>query len=193
MSLELVEIPDHIEIARERMISQFKDKPNLDALLDIFMTEVQELETTYIDLLLMRGLDTAVGVQLDILGQHVGVIRLGLSDTDYRARLKLQIDINNSDGTESTIASIMLRATDASNVAVLDSGNAFVQVWTDGPVFNSDVQSMLDQITGAAIGKDLRVSPASIPFVFEGDLQGLGLGSIHSPSNGGSLVEHFTI
>lgn len=60
---------EHEKEAKENLVSQFKNKANIAALLDAFVSEIQELETVLFDLLLNRldlqdvsGTSTSVGI-----------------------------------------------------------------------------------------------------------------------------------
>lgn len=81
------------------MKQQFKDKPNILAFLDALTGPIQDIEDAFYDLLTERGVDTAVGDQLDDLGTIVGQPRDGLSDDDYRPFLRARIATNRSNGT----------------------------------------------------------------------------------------------
>lgn len=63
---------DHLQIARDRITQQFKDKEIVDKLLQLLIDDQQELEELFKALLQQRSIDEAVGVQLDIIGEIVG-------------------------------------------------------------------------------------------------------------------------
>ena len=66
-----------------------------------FGYEVQLIENTFFEIMSSRCLSVAVGAQLDVLGVVAGggdCPRLGLGDTDYRARIQAQIAMNQSNG-----------------------------------------------------------------------------------------------
>lgn len=63
---------DHQVLAIERLATQFKNATNLIAYINALLEESNELETTFGDLLDKRYIDTAEGVQLDIIGEIVG-------------------------------------------------------------------------------------------------------------------------
>jgi hypothetical protein len=89
------------------LIEQFRDKQNLGAFLSAFTDQIQDAENAAFELIDERTLDAAVGVQLDGLGEIIGLERGGLDDDDYRARLKAQIKINSSSGTINEILEIV--------------------------------------------------------------------------------------
>lgn len=71
--------PTTIGIAR--LANQYKDSVNLKAFLEAFLVEFNVLEISGLQLLNERYLDTAVGVQLDGVGEIVGLSR-PVSSTD---------------------------------------------------------------------------------------------------------------
>ncbi len=89
---------DHTAEAYARLSHQFKDKPNIQALLAIFAGRYDELETAYYALLVERTIYTAVGAQLDQIGARVGQPRNGLADEVYRRYILARIAANKSDG-----------------------------------------------------------------------------------------------
>jgi hypothetical protein len=100
-----VKITDHARQAQLRLLTQFYDSPKLNALLESIVIEVQLSEDVIFDVILLRLLDAAEGVNLDIIGRYVGRERLDVSDDDeYRDLLRVQIRANQSDcGAEDVI------------------------------------------------------------------------------------------
>lgn len=91
----------------DNLVQQFKSKENLEAFLTAFLDQCQDVENASFELIDERTLDAAVGAQLDGIGEIVGLDRGGLSDEDYRTRLRVQIRINKSDGTIDTLLGIV--------------------------------------------------------------------------------------
>jgi len=94
--------------ALANLIEQFKDQPNLAAFVSAFLNQLQEVEDASFQLITDRTLETSVGVQLDNLGQIIGEERNGLSDDDYRTRLRVQILVNQSSGTVEELLAIIV-------------------------------------------------------------------------------------
>lgn len=97
----------HKEEALALLTDQFKQKPVIEGILTVLSLEIQELEDTFRDILTKRILDDAVGDQLDQIGAIVGAARLGRSDTDYRATVRLQIRINRSQGKSEDMIQVL--------------------------------------------------------------------------------------
>ena len=90
-------VKNHEDQAFNRLLEQFKDKPNIEALLKGWMKGVQTTEESLLDLLNNRSILTAFGVQLDYIGKIVGIKRGGRSDESYREAIQLQILITTSE------------------------------------------------------------------------------------------------
>lgn len=90
------------------LVEQFRNTTNLDAFVSAFVDQIQDAENGAFELITERTLAAAEGVQLDGIGQIVGLARGGLSDADYRIRLQAQILINLSSGTIDEILEIII-------------------------------------------------------------------------------------
>lgn len=84
------------------------DTPNnIVKLLTALIGPIQDVENALQQLLTERTIDTAVGVQLDVLGRVVGQARGGLPDDDYRRYLRARIATNRSNGVTEDLITIM--------------------------------------------------------------------------------------
>lgn len=68
---------------------------------------VQPLEDCLQQLLLQRALDTAIGAQLDVIGDLVGEPRNGLDDDDFRRFCRAAIATHRSRGTTEDLLRIL--------------------------------------------------------------------------------------
>ncbi len=88
------------------LTEMFKKQPNIEGLLKSFGFVIQETEDavwTFINGIILA---TAVGDVLDKYGSIVGVARDGLTDSDYRVAISVQIRVNKSSGTGEEIVQI---------------------------------------------------------------------------------------
>jgi hypothetical protein len=148
----VIPIADHAVRAISRLTQQFRDKENIAKLIQVFMDELNEVESVLFDLLLMRSLTTAVGAQLDIIGEHVGSLRAGQNDTEYKIAIGKQIAINISNATEPNIHDIVFNLTNATTVQVTDTGTAEVTITTDGSATDPAIPGVIESMIGAGIG-----------------------------------------
>jgi len=108
-------VKDIIEYATSMkldLIEQFKDKPNIEVLLNVMARQLQEVYDFYLQLMTLLSIDQCEGAQLDNIGDIVQMTRVearALADgsdftyTDedemYRAFLYYKIFINTADCT----------------------------------------------------------------------------------------------
>jgi hypothetical protein len=109
---------------------------NTERLVAIFAAQVQELETVFLQLFEETTLETAEGVQLDNIGRIVGRERADETDTEYRARLRAQIQLNMSSGT---IEQVLL-------IVDLALGDGIPLVMTEGTIAEFEID-VLGSIT----------------------------------------------
>lgn len=184
----MVRIPDHYERANALLAAQFRDtlpdqdKNNFQKLLKALIDSMQEIDDQNQELIFDRFLQTAQGVQLDGIGQLVGLARSpGQSDDDYREDIKFQIEINRSQGTPEEVISILKYLTNAQKVWYYDIFPAFYQMATDGleyPRVWTDLVSAIQKASpagvnyvpiAALIAWDGTRLYRTVPFTFSGD------------------------
>jgi hypothetical protein len=86
-----VPIADHVTEALERDPDWLRERPRFEALLRSWTEPVNQLESAGWALYFGRGIDNAVGAQLDGLGDILHRPRNEANDTRYRIVLKAQI------------------------------------------------------------------------------------------------------
>lgn len=81
----------HVADAVKRLLWQFRDQPNIKAIVESYAIQIQELEYVFMSLLVDRYISTAEGAQLDGIGEIVGETRQNRNDTDYRVGIQGRI------------------------------------------------------------------------------------------------------
>jgi hypothetical protein len=95
---------EHVVKALDRLPEQYRGKERLSAMIAVLGNHTQIMESVLADVQSGRAMDSAVGAQLDGLGQIVGLERVaGQSDEDYRELLYIQVIQNNNRGTPEEI------------------------------------------------------------------------------------------
>lgn len=102
-----VENNDRQTTAAALLIDIFREKPQFLKLLSSYVAETQELENALFELGDAFWVNTAVGAQLDGIGEIVGIARDGADDTTYRIRIKARVLINLSSGTPNEILTLV--------------------------------------------------------------------------------------
>lgn len=103
---------DYIERLRDDLVEQFKGKPVIDALMEAIGEQMNDIRQFYEDLRDKRGIQTAVGEQLDGVGDIVCLSRMEagelaclnesvyvLEDEDYRPYLIFKVWKNSNNCT----------------------------------------------------------------------------------------------
>ena len=88
MATPITKITTHATDAKARLPGWLVDSKNYQGFLDVLSEPYQDIENVLIDMLDNFSLETADGVQLDVIGNILGEPRIaGESDTEYRTRL----------------------------------------------------------------------------------------------------------
>lgn len=111
---------------------------------------LSECQNSMFQLLDERGISTAIGAQLDLIGKIVDMPRNGLSDEAYRTMLYFKAALNNSEGTPNEILSSVKIVTQADSTRLWEHYPACVYVYTDGDNMTS-VPEMIKNTTPAGV------------------------------------------
>lgn len=103
---DVVYRPDVADFVFARLAEEFR-KPRTSQLVRGVGAQFQQLEDAVWQLYTLRGIDTAAGWVLDVLGKIVGERRQGSLDDDYRIRIRARIRTNLSDGTTEDVLAVM--------------------------------------------------------------------------------------
>jgi hypothetical protein len=153
-------VPDHGDLGVELLLWQFRDKPRLEALLRGLLDGVQDLDDGVWAVMTERWLDTAIGEQLDGLGQIVDLARTGWADETYRALLRAQVLVLRSSGTWRDLLGILdVLGLTLTLVRTAEPGIATFQIAIGEPldrdIAADDVYRLLE-----------RAKPAGVRFTF---------------------------
>lgn len=149
---------DQIGTGLALILEQFKDSPDFLALLTVFLKQVQDVEDVLFELKDLRFLDDAVGVQLDLLGELLGVGRGGLTDEAFRSRLRVQILINLATGTIQSILDPL---------EVLLPTNTFTMTETFPASLSVTAEESISEVDGDIAGETvLQTRPAGVEASF---------------------------
>lgn len=176
----MVDIPNYFERTIALLASQFQIRnadgslTNLQKIVKALTMQAQVINTQQQLLQTMRYLNTAQGVQLDGLGQIVGLTRIsGQSDESYREDIQFQIFINQSNGTPEDVIGILKYLTNASTIWYNETYPAAYQLATNGLLFPanpSDLVTVMQQVSPAGVSISSIVATYNKnPFSFSGD------------------------
>lgn len=148
--MAIVERIDHVEQGLSRLLSQFNESPYLQEFLTIYLEKAQEIEDALFEILTERGIFTAVGQQLDVIGLLFNISRLGRDDPTYRAALFEAISKSSSSGTHSEIILALRLLAQTDDVKLFEHGPAEFIASVGGAVDTNVIKS-LQQIKAAGV------------------------------------------
>lgn len=188
------QINNYVQQGLARLITQYVASPNLRSLLTSFILSAQTIEDELTDMNNLRYLGQAQGVQLDNIGEIVGLKRApGQSDASYTQAIYGQIKINTSEGQPEQIIQAFLLFTGVSQVRLFEEYPATVLLEsTFVPVDQAHVNSLsslVRQVFPAGVKLDGIVSYDPVtPFAFRVFLApGSGFGTVANPGVGGKF------
>jgi hypothetical protein len=162
---------DFIDDAVSALTDTF-DKPVNRAFISTFAKQVQDIENVAFAVLQGRTINTAVGVQLDGLGELVGAPRAGRTDDTYRVRIRAQIALNLSSGTPDEILRIVQLMVGSAKLAEYFPASFIVDSTAGANPTSAATALEISSIVKAATPAGVRsqhiyaVSPASKVFRF---------------------------
>ena len=130
-----------------------------ETLLSILLKPFQRLENAMIQVRDGYDPNTAVGVQLDLLGRFVKWPRAGLSDDVYRRYIRAKIAANRSTGKREELLNItrLILGDDLGTVVIRARGNAtFILEIRDRAVDDATAKALLAMLT-IAVGNGIRI------------------------------------
>ena len=147
---------------------------NFELLVRSYAAEVQALDTAATEVLTLTTINGAEGVQLDGLGQIIGIERQGLDDEPYRSLLRSQIRINRSGGSIEQLNEIIRFAT---NTSAADAAFELVEGFpadfkiTYGPIIDAAIGPIAAEAMylGKAAGVHGVFDDTEPVFAFDGD------------------------
>lgn len=174
MALPITQVTTHEADALARLPGWLNDSVNLQAFLTVLVEPYQAIEDALIDLLDGHSIDTAVGVQLDVIGKILDMARVsaGEADADYRIRLYGRSAELSRSGEPETLISTWLIIWTAVKIYYVDvvgiaTFELTAEVVTD-PADSDQDAAALEAISTAkagGVGAVLQVVE-SIPFLY---------------------------
>jgi hypothetical protein len=161
----MVDITNFSQRAIALLAGQFQNTPtptentNLQNLIIALCEPATEIQTQIQNLINDRWINTAVGVQLDGLGEILGLARTpGQSDDSYRQALIFQIQLNVSSGTPEQVINALSFFTNGSKVKYVEMAPAAYLLETNAPATSFPIPQ------GSLATAIQKLSPAGVEF-----------------------------
>jgi len=122
---------DHCATTVDKLLQQFKKQVNWDKLICVFAAEADVLDQQMANVAAFRSLSTALGKQLDLIGEMLDLERGGFDDDNYRAQLKAVAYAKSSHSSINDIiklAQLLDNGFDPGAISVDEEGIAAVRV-----------------------------------------------------------------
>lgn len=184
----------HVTEALANLAGFLKNKPNTASLVTAYVAEVQALEDALWQLLTQRDLNSAVGAQLDGLGDILGFSRGGLNDTDYRLQLRAKILLDIISGGINEIIALLQDLIPGAAITIVQSfPAAFTALTSIAPSDPTTVGNLLRSGTAAGVGSQLIYSTVALSSTFTTSSSlvansSLGFADSANPGTGGHLA-----
>lgn len=122
---------DHYEVGTELLPTQYREKPNIDAMLRTYFDATQVVENDLYDIMTKTLFLNAEGVNLERYGNLFNIRRgATVSDADYREQLIAEIIRRSSEGTPDGIRKLIEATTGMVETHVYEHMNT--KTWTGG-------------------------------------------------------------
>jgi hypothetical protein len=185
-------IPNHVQAALARLITQYQQSPNIQGLIASIVTPIQDIENALTDMNNLRYLPDATGAQLDVIGVIVGLPRApGTSDAQYLLQLYGQIKINTSQGQPEQAIQTFMLFTGVSQVRLFETppGQVIFNSTYNPPnaqAVSSLFQTLLDVLPAGVRPSEIVVMDPVSPFSYAGNVAPRGgYGTVSDSSVGG--------
>jgi hypothetical protein len=164
--MPLIKIDNHVQAAQDRLVQQDKESINFNNFIKALVLPIQDLENEIDNVYKLRSIITSEGVQLDRIGAAVGTLRAGREDSEYRAAIFTQIEINISGGQPESIINAIRQIVKPLSIQYSDVGPAYFEVFIQNEIFITKFPQFIAPLTPAGVGFSLSQGSNKDLFVF---------------------------
>lgn len=173
----------------ERLAYQFKGSEKFEGFIESFLLQLDELYNSGLQLLNERDLDTAIGLQLDGIGDIVGIKRpQGQSDSIYLWTIKAKILINNTDMTVAKMLNTLSFIFSGKTIRYSNYVNLSPKYVIPGTLTTEEliIFDLIPTTLGVGVAY-VSVVDYETAFSFSNDT-GLGFSTLANPASGGNFA-----
>lgn len=156
------DIEDHCALALARRLAQYRGQPNIEALICLWGDRYTAVEQALQDIRAFSSLDSAYGIGLDRLGDKLGLVRHGLSDTVYRIRLRARAAVIGARGSPDELLAILTTLIAGDTVT-----RTLTEAYPAGVIVEAYPLTLMDGEAFALMLQD--AAPAAVRLVFQHD------------------------
>jgi hypothetical protein len=156
--MTIAKITNHLGEALDRLLEQYKSKANLQAVLEIYLDQVQQLEDALYPLFDALKISVMEGAMLDLIGQIVGQPRTTNLDSRYRILLYVKIHQNVSEGEPERVISVFKLLTESQYIHYINLSTAEVQVQITNQTLTQDEINLIYRETQKVVAAGVRIA-----------------------------------
>ena len=151
MTKYITHFTNHVETANNYLMQQYKDRPNIKALVSSLVEPLQVIEDTTYDLYIKYYLPVATGYHLDRLGAIMQVARKARSDDEFRYAINIAISARSSGGTAVELIEILKNVYIADKIEYLESGSAYFSIFVQSDNIPVGINQLLMNLKPAGV------------------------------------------
>lgn len=123
-------VNDRVERAKSFLLTQFKDKPNINALVDALVSELQELENVINDVQTVRTLEGSYGWWTDQIGNELDLSRGNYADNDFKTAIKIAMAKQTASASVDDILRIVSLLTDDLDAKIYNRDKYLLELYS---------------------------------------------------------------
>lgn len=191
------QITNHIEAGLRRRLEQYKNLPNIQAILEIYLDQNQQVEDAIYPLFRALNINLQSGAMLDLIGEIIGKPRTTNDDGRYRVLLWVKVHQNVSKGEPERVISVFKLLTESEYVHNINLGGAEVQVQVTEDFNDQDEVNLVYREIEKVIAAGVRLATILVAdpleaFAYEGiNSQAPALGYDDGLGSGGKYAKHY--
>lgn len=148
---DIKHIPDHTILAKDYLLEQYKNKPNINGLLTAIIDPLQDIENKLYEIYRNYSLDEASSYYLDRIGAIIGESRDYRDDHEYKLAILVRIISNNGGGTPEEIILILRSIYSIDSIHYSESGSAYFQICIKAASKPKGINQLLYRLKPAAV------------------------------------------
>jgi len=152
---------NHLQIAKNYLLEQYKNRPTIDALTTALIGPLQEIENRLYFLYENYHLTVATGCFLDRIGAIIGEARNYREDDEYKLSILIRIIANNGGGTAEEILIILQNIYPINCIEYFECGTAYFQIYIESTCKPTAINDLLKQLKPAGVNLPIVVYSGS--------------------------------
>ena len=128
-----------VENMLKLLTPEVRKLPRFSALAEAVLRQIVDLQAVIPEMEAAYSLDSAAGMQLDLLGESFGLSRgktggSPVPDEEYREMIRAKLALWRWDGTNETVSVALAESFPGKNIAISDNGDCTVTVTGTGSI-----------------------------------------------------------